>query len=139
MKAVVLYFNQSSFPNLSLISEALCHGIKAQGIVCDCFNGEEMEMTSLRSYQYAAIGSVAESFFSKRMDEGIKEKMVQWGNFSGIKGFAFTVKKGLFRQKALIHLMENLEDHGMIVKNFEIFSGSEHAEITGKSLSIRQN
>ena len=136
MRVAVVYYTNGC-DKVKKIAENLSKGVESQGHQVSLFNVETDSDAKLTIYEYLIIGTAPNSLFSSKISSRISDFLKSCGKISGIKSYAFVVRKGLFVNKALQRLMKSMEKEGMFLKISDVISSAEEADAIGKKLHIK--
>lgn len=136
MRVAVIYFqkDRSSFEKLA---KGLAKGLEEQNNQVTIINGN-LEVVSLTTYKYIAIGIESESALSLKMPDKLTNFISNSGMVSGKRTYAFT-NKALRSEKRLSVLMKHIEKEGMILKRSDIISSENGAKEIGKKLKVESH
>ncbi len=134
---VAVVFHNNGCEKVKKIASHLAQGVESQGHQVSLINMETDPEAKLTIYEYLLMGTAPNSAFSGKISSKISEYLRSCGRVSGVKSYAFIVKKGFFVNKALQNLMKSMEKEGMFLKISDVISNSEEAQIIGKKLHIK--
>jgi len=135
MRVAVVFIGVKYREKLIGLAKSLQKGLQAQGHQVDLVDGSKDVNTKLTGHEYIAVGSESISFGGKIPDK-VSEYLGIAGMISGKRSYAFIVKKGFGTEKALDRLMKAMEAEGMYIKNSDIITSPEEAEVLGKRLHV---
>ena len=113
---------------------ALAKGMESMGHRVDIIDAWTEDGMKLPAYEYVAVVSEPNSFFSGKITAKISNVLAAGSSLSGKKSAAFIKKEGLFTNRALSNLMKAMEKEGMVINWSDIIFNPPHAEALGKRI-----
>ena len=139
MRIAIVFFATRRRAKLIKITDALASGIASQGHQVDIIDGIREINTKLAAYEYIAVGTESNTFWSGKISNKVSVFMRSTGMIIGKPCFAYVLKRGLFSQRALMNLMNAMEHEGMNVHLSEVISNVEEAREIGERLHVIPN
>lgn len=136
MRVAIVFIAQKYRDKLLAISQGLQKGIEGLGHKVDIIDGSRDVNTKLSIYEYICVGSESTSIIGGKIPAKVSEYLGQAGMVAGKRSFAFLVRKGFSREKAMRRLMKAMEGEGMYLKFSYELASPEEAEIIGSRLNI---
>ncbi len=103
-RALILY--HSLFGNTKTVAISLAKGIKESGIETDCLSIDEVDITTIPSYDFLAIGGPTHMIgISKPMKDFLQK--LKSINLKGMKGFCFDTRTHSRLNKKSWGILEN--------------------------------
>ena len=121
---------------MSDVVHALARGIEKQGHDVTVVDARTESGTSLTSYAYIVLGTVAASPFAKTVSGAFNAFLKSAGHVSGKRSYAFILNRGLRKGRVLSSLMKLMESEGMYLKKSDILANAAEAEAVGSKLHI---
>jgi NAD(P)H dehydrogenase (quinone) len=116
-KAIVIYDTRTG--HTEAMAKEICEGIKDEGLDCDLMKADCLSIDALPGYDAIVIGSPTyygsmTAEIKKRLDESVKFHGKLEGKVGG--AFASSANVGGGNETTILHILEALLIHGMIVK-----------------------
>jgi hypothetical protein len=115
---------------------SLAKGMESMGHRVDIIDVWTDDGMRLPGYEYIAIITEPDSFFSGKINNKIPRILAAGSTVTGKKSAAFVKKTGLFSTRALSNLMKAMEKEGMVINWSEQIISSAHAEALGKRIGV---
>ena len=113
---------------------SLAKSMEAMGHYVDVLDAWTGDGYRLPGYDYIAVVTQAQSFFSGKIPPVVSGLLSAASNLVGKKSAAFVRKSGLFTAKALVNLMKAMEKEGMRINWSDILLNAPHAGAMGKMI-----
>lgn len=137
MRVAVVYCKTNKNSKLEEISSSLSKGIQEQGHQVDLIDITTDGDKKLTFYEYLALGTESTNTWGGKIPDSFRFYLRQSGSIGGKKTFAFTIKKGIRKNKTLTVIMKALEQEGLFLKYSEVLSSKAEAQEIGKRLHIK--